>query len=230
MLGPGRVPLKRRVLYQLLTDRFAADGGREIRGLTRTGPASRWLRHAGGTYDGIVHRLDYLKDLGVSAIWISPIPENSFIPKDGSRPRSDGYHGYWARDFERLNTAFGNEQALKSLLGADRGVSRSEIRKLCLYAVDRGSIELDDVRAVVGDASGSALRPTRLVKWHSARRVSLQSRGASHTGAKRLSYHTRCGWDWHRRSRVLLCCSCRGCVVAALCFRGFVVMSTHPAT
>ena len=47
--------------------------------------------------------------------------------------------------------------ALKNLLGADRAVSRSEIRKLCLYAADRGSVALDDVRAVVGDAAAFAV-------------------------------------------------------------------------
>ncbi len=46
---------------------------------------------------------------------------------------------------------------LKSLLGADRGGSRSEIRKLCVYAADRGAIALDDVRAVVGDAAAFAV-------------------------------------------------------------------------
>ena len=149
MLGPGRVPLKRRVLYQLLTDRVAADGGREIRGLTRTGPAGRWVRFAGGTYDGIVHRLDYLKDLGMSAIWISPIPENSFIPKDGSRPRSDGYHGYWARDFERLNTAFGDEESLVRLLGAAKDRDIKVVLDIVLnhsnptYSSDKGDLYRD---------------------------------------------------------------------------------------
>jgi glycosidase len=136
-------------LYQLLTDRFAADGGREIRGLTRTGPAGRWVRYAGGSYDGIVHRLDYLKDLGMSAIWISPIPENSFTPKDGSRPRSDGYHGYWARDFERLNKAFGDEESLKGLLDAAKERDIKVVLDIVLnhsnptYSSDKGDLYRD---------------------------------------------------------------------------------------
>ncbi|MEJ1159719.1 DNA polymerase III subunit delta [Prosthecomicrobium sp. N25] len=47
--------------------------------------------------------------------------------------------------------------ALESLLGADRLASRSEVRKLCLYAHGRGRITEDDVAAIVGDASAFAM-------------------------------------------------------------------------
>lgn len=141
--------MKKRVLYQLLTDRFAGDDGREIRGLSRTGPASRWVRYAGGTYNGIVHRLPYLQSLGISAIWISPIPENSHIPQDGSRPRSDGYHGYWARDFERLNLQFGDQQSLQALLRTAREFDIKVILDVVLnhsnptYSSDKGDLYRD---------------------------------------------------------------------------------------
>ncbi|MCB1499827.1 MAG: DNA polymerase III subunit delta [Hyphomicrobiaceae bacterium] len=47
--------------------------------------------------------------------------------------------------------------ALKQLIGSDRMASRGEVSKLCLYAEGAGEITLDDVRAVVGDASASAV-------------------------------------------------------------------------
>ncbi len=47
--------------------------------------------------------------------------------------------------------------ALKGLIGADRMASRSEVAKLCLYAADAGTIGLDDVRAIIGDAAASAV-------------------------------------------------------------------------
>ncbi len=47
--------------------------------------------------------------------------------------------------------------ALKELIGGDRMASRSEIAKLCLYAAGTGEITVDDVRAVVGDASAFAV-------------------------------------------------------------------------
>jgi DNA polymerase-3 subunit delta len=46
---------------------------------------------------------------------------------------------------------------LQSLIGADRLATRSEVRKLCLYAADTGKIGVEDVRAVVGDASTFAV-------------------------------------------------------------------------
>ena len=47
--------------------------------------------------------------------------------------------------------------ALKAMLGADRMASRSEVAKLCLYAADTGTITIDDVRAIIGDAAASAV-------------------------------------------------------------------------
>ncbi len=47
--------------------------------------------------------------------------------------------------------------ALKGMIGADRMASRSEVAKLCLYAVDAGTITVDDVRAIIGDAAASVM-------------------------------------------------------------------------
>ncbi len=46
--------------------------------------------------------------------------------------------------------------ALKAMIGADRMASRSEVAKLCLYAAGAGTIAIDDVRAIIGDAAASA--------------------------------------------------------------------------
>jgi DNA polymerase-3 subunit delta len=55
-----------------------------------------------------------------------------------------------------LTIADGARNALRSLIGSDRLISRSEVRKLCLYAEGGGNIGLDDVRAVIGDAAAIA--------------------------------------------------------------------------
>jgi DNA polymerase-3 subunit delta len=47
--------------------------------------------------------------------------------------------------------------ALKSMIGADRMASRSEVAKLCLYAAGASTITIDDVRAIIGDAAASAI-------------------------------------------------------------------------
>ena len=49
--------------------------------------------------------------MGFDAIWISPVVDNL----DG------GYHGYWARNWEKVNSNFGSEQDLKDLVNAAHG-------------------------------------------------------------------------------------------------------------
>ena len=65
-------------------------------------------KYCGGTFKGIEKKLDYIKGMGFSAIWISPIPENM----------GDDYHGYAALDWYKVNPHFGTEQDLKDLVAA----------------------------------------------------------------------------------------------------------------
>ena len=50
--------------------------------------------------------MQYIKDLGFDAIWISPVVDNT----------DQGYHGYWAKNWELINSHFGDEAALKRLV------------------------------------------------------------------------------------------------------------------
>ena len=52
----------------------------------------------GGTLDGIIEKLDYLQDLGVTAVWVTPVYEN--IDRAGT---SEPYHYYWPRNFDRMD-------------------------------------------------------------------------------------------------------------------------------
>jgi len=72
---------KKRAVYQLLTDRFAKSNG-DTSGCNLS-------NYCGGDFEGIKKNLQYIKDLGFDAIWISPVIDNI----DG------GYHGYWARNW-----------------------------------------------------------------------------------------------------------------------------------
>jgi alpha-amylase len=91
---------KKRTVYQLLTDRFyRSNGDTSLCDLHN---------YCGGDFAGVVKQLQYVKDLGFDAIWISPVVDNS----DG------GYHGYWARNWQKINDHFGGEQALKDLVSA----------------------------------------------------------------------------------------------------------------
>ena len=101
-LQVGKTPAqwKSRIIYQVLTDRFERTDSRN---------ASCTLnQYCGGTYKGIMKHLDYIKNLGMNAIWISPIVENY--------PGS--YHGYHATNFYALNTNFGTESELRQFIAA----------------------------------------------------------------------------------------------------------------
>lgn len=74
----------------------------------------------GGDFAGLTQKLDYLKDLGVNTIWITPIVEN--ITSDRHDADTDtatyGYHGYWASDFTKLNQHLGTEEEFAALIDA----------------------------------------------------------------------------------------------------------------
>ncbi len=63
----------------------------------------------GGNIAGIRRRLSYLKDLGVGALWLSPVAKNCQF-EDGT------YHGYGFQDFLRIDPRFGTEQELQQLI------------------------------------------------------------------------------------------------------------------
>lgn len=63
-------------------------------------------KYCGGDFSGIVQKLQYIKDLGFDAIWISPVVDNL----------ENGFHGYWFRNWEKINSQFGDEASLKNLV------------------------------------------------------------------------------------------------------------------
>ncbi|MGV2988290.1 alpha-amylase [Vibrio sp. E150_011] len=73
----------------------------------------------GGDLNGVTEKLDYIKSLGTNVIWLSPIVEqvHGFVGggDSGSFPFY-GYHGYWARDFTKVDESFGNDADLKRLV------------------------------------------------------------------------------------------------------------------
>ena len=67
----------------------------------------------GGDWQGVIDHLDYLKELGVTALWISPVVKN--VEDDAG---FDSYHGYWTQDFLRPNAHFGDLEKLRELVDA----------------------------------------------------------------------------------------------------------------
>jgi len=105
-----------QVMYQVMIDRFE-DGDVGLNFMVDTTAQARWH---GGDWAGLESRLDYLNELGVTAIWISPVYKN--VETDAN---VDGYHGYWPQDFTAPNPHFGDVAALRSLTAAahERGIA-----------------------------------------------------------------------------------------------------------
>jgi 1,4-alpha-glucan branching enzyme len=97
------------VIYQILVDRFANGDPSNDYNVVRYDPA----KYHGGDWKGIEDKLDYIKDLGVTTLWISPVVKN--VESDAG---IDGYHGYWAQDLTKVNPHFGDLAALRSMVDA----------------------------------------------------------------------------------------------------------------
>ncbi|MEG4943361.1 alpha-amylase family glycosyl hydrolase [Microcoleus sp. F4-D5] len=61
-----------------------------------------WGRYWGGDLQGVIDKLDYLKDMGVTAIWLTPL----FEQVEALFVEQAAIHGYWTKDFKRLNPRF----------------------------------------------------------------------------------------------------------------------------
>ncbi|MCD6503209.1 MAG: alpha-amylase [Euryarchaeota archaeon] len=96
------------VIYQIVTDRFY-DGNPE-NNEPYYNPKSLYKYH-GGDFEGIMAKLDYLKDLGIGAIWISPPFDNVDKLIGSVAP----YHGYWPKDYTKPDEHFGTWEDFKRL-------------------------------------------------------------------------------------------------------------------
>ncbi|KAM0195311.1 hypothetical protein ACHAPC_000503 [Botrytis cinerea] len=120
---------KRRSIYQVLTDRFAIEDENN----PSRGPDHGMREYCGGTWRGIISKLDYIQGMGFDAVWISPVcffsltsvliafTHNSIqITKNIEELTEYGtaYHGYWPEDIYSVNPHFGTADDLLALSDA----------------------------------------------------------------------------------------------------------------
>ena len=115
---PGQT---REQFYFVMPDRFAngdvsndsggITGGRLASGLDPTDPGF----YHGGDLQGVIDRLNYIKDLGTTAIWLAPVFKNEPVQGSGDNA-SAGYHGYWITDFTQVDPHFGTNAELDDLI------------------------------------------------------------------------------------------------------------------
>jgi alpha-amylase len=106
-LALDNTSIRLRTVYQVLTDRFA----RTDLSTSASCPAGTYC---GGTWQGLISRLDYIQGMGFDTVWISPIVDNIEDQTKYGLP----YHGYWTRDPTKLNSHFGTEADLLALSAA----------------------------------------------------------------------------------------------------------------
>ncbi|MGW4907607.1 pullulanase-type alpha-1,6-glucosidase [Streptomyces sp. NPDC004270] len=118
---PARHDDTREQFYFVMPDRFAnGDTGNDQGGLTgsrlSTGydPTDKGF-YQGGDLKGLTKRLDYIKGLGTTALWMAPIFKNKPVQGTGSNA-SAGYHGYWITDFTQVDPHFGTNKDLENLI------------------------------------------------------------------------------------------------------------------
>ncbi|MCX7709372.1 MAG: alpha-amylase family glycosyl hydrolase [Clostridia bacterium] len=90
------------LIYFIMTDRFKDGDSSNNQDVKKESMNS----YHGGDFQGVIDKLDYIRELGFTAIWITPVVEN----------QPAGYHGYWATDFYKTNEHLGSLEKLKELV------------------------------------------------------------------------------------------------------------------
>jgi glycosidase len=109
------------LIYLIMPDRFVNgdptnDAFKDSRD-TLSDRKNPFARH-GGDLAGVASKLDYLKDLGVTSIWMTPVMENDMPIMKESIWMMSGYHGYWITSHYKVDKRFGGNEAYKSLVQA----------------------------------------------------------------------------------------------------------------
>src|SRR5215210_3941177 len=122
-----RAPLTGENFYFVMADRFQnGDTGNDTGGIVPSDPATadrdehgfdptRKGYFHGGDLEGLLSKIDYIENLGTTAIWLTPSFKNRPVQgPEGSR--SAGYHGYWVTDFTQIDPHFGTNEDLGNLV------------------------------------------------------------------------------------------------------------------
>jgi len=164
-------PPQDEIIYFLLPDRFengdaSNDRGGLSGGRLATGfdPSDKAFYH-GGDLKGLISRLEYIQELGATAIWVGPVFRNKPV-QGAAGAASAGYHGYWMTDFTRVDPHFGSNQDFRALVEAVHG------RGMKLY--------LDIVVNHTADVIAYRECPTRACPYRSRADYPYQRRGGLH--------------------------------------------------
>ncbi|MFD2586889.1 alpha-amylase family glycosyl hydrolase [Croceitalea marina] len=105
-------------IYFLLTDRFNNGNPDNDVNFSRTDSTAVLRGFEGGDIAGITQKIEegYFTDLGINAIWFTPVVEQVHGVVDEGTGKTYGYHGYWTKDWTAIDPNFGDKQELKKLV------------------------------------------------------------------------------------------------------------------
>ncbi len=105
-------------IYFLLTDRFYNGNKDNDVNFERTNETEPLRGFMGGDLEGITQKIEegYFTDLGINAIWFTPVVEQIHGDTDESTGNTYGYHGYWTKDWTTLDPNFGTKKELERLV------------------------------------------------------------------------------------------------------------------
>lgn len=125
--APSARRASQEVFYFLLPDRFANGSTANDTGGIPGGVLAHGFKptdkgyYNGGDLPGLIGKLDYIKGLGVTAIWMGPIFKNWPVQGNGTEDGSSaGYHGYWTIDYTKVDPHFGTNEDLTRLVEGAR--------------------------------------------------------------------------------------------------------------
>ena len=105
-------------IYFLLTDRFHNGDTSNDTNFDRTNETAVLRGFEGGDIKGVTQKIKegYFTDLGINAIWMTPIVEQIHDGVDEGTGYTYGYHGYWTKDWTSMDPNFGSREDLQELV------------------------------------------------------------------------------------------------------------------
>ena len=116
-----RAPVTDETFYFVMADRFEnGDTANDTGGISGDendhgfDPTNKGF-YQGGDLKGLLDRIDYIRGLGTTSIWLTPSFKNKAVQPEDS---SAGYHGYWVTDFTQIDPHLGTNEELRDLVEA----------------------------------------------------------------------------------------------------------------
>lgn len=127
-------------------------------------PADPGFWH-GGDFKGLTDKLGYIKSLGFTSIWVSPVVRNQALAVDGG---SSGYHGYWGLGFDQTDPHFGTMAEFKAMVDSAHQLGLKIILDIVINHTGDiiqllgGNSYIDSVTYAYRTCSGKKIDPVKL--------------------------------------------------------------------